>query len=278
MEVQQAAATSEPNPPVNAPGQEGESGKPAPLSELIPEDKPLATDEDVREVMKHYWTIHTGEDPDDSNMMLMNDASDINYVEQREIFSKLPNLYGKTVLELGAGIGRFTAYLAKKCAHVTAVDFMQASIDKNQRLNEKLGNTSFICADVCKLEFESDKQFDVVFSNWLMMYLTDEEVKILAHNMVKWCKPGGIIFFRESCAGGPSGDKKRAFNPTKYRQADQYTTLYQSLGLEKKLARQVECYIDLKAKTNQYVWCFQKPVPKKHYVSVCEQTLGIQYK
>jgi len=241
------------------------------------EQKDNPSDENVREIMKSYWTFHTGDNPDDSNMMLMNDASAINYVEQREIFSKLPSLYGKDVIELGAGIGRFTEYLAKKAKSVVAVDFMEASIKVNESRNKKLGNCEFVCADVCKLEYK-ERRFDVVFSNWLMMYLTDDEVEVLAKKMFTWCKPGGTVFFRESCAGGPSGDKKRSFNPTKYRPNEHYTKLFSSVGLKKQLARQVECYVDIKNKTNQYVWCFQKPLDSKRYVSVCEQTKNLQYK
>jgi phosphoethanolamine N-methyltransferase len=36
------------------------------------------------------------------------------------------------VLELGAGIGRFTGELAKRAAAVTACDFMDASIQENK--------------------------------------------------------------------------------------------------------------------------------------------------
>jgi phosphoethanolamine N-methyltransferase len=39
---------------------------------------------------------------------------------------------GKRVLELGAGIGRFTGELAKGAAAVTACDFMDASIQENK--------------------------------------------------------------------------------------------------------------------------------------------------
>lgn len=40
---------------------------------------------------------------------------------------------------------------------------------------------------------------DVIFSNWLMMYLTDEEVLKLANMILSWLKEDGFIFFRESC-------------------------------------------------------------------------------
>ena len=43
-----------------------------------------------------------------------------------------------------------------------------------------------------------------------MMYLADTEVEKLAKSMWEWLRPGGYVFFRESCQGGPSGDKPRS--------------------------------------------------------------------
>lgn len=41
--------------------------------------------------------------------------------------------------------------------------------------------------------------FDIVFSNWLFMYLSDEETEQLLQKSLSWLKPGGTLFFRESC-------------------------------------------------------------------------------
>lgn len=41
--------------------------------------------------------------------------------------------------------------------------------------------------------------FDFIFSNWLLMYLSDEELKSFFERMLSWLKPGGFLFFRESC-------------------------------------------------------------------------------
>jgi len=52
--------------------------------------------------------------------------------------SLLPAYEGKSVLELGAGIGRFTGELAKKAGQLLAVDFIESAIKKvisNQTLN-----------------------------------------------------------------------------------------------------------------------------------------------
>lgn len=44
--------------------------------------------------------------------------------------SLLPPFDGKSVLELGAGIGRFTGELAKKAGQVIALDFIESVIKK----------------------------------------------------------------------------------------------------------------------------------------------------
>lgn len=41
----------------------------------------------------------------------------------------------KRIIELGAGIGRFTGSLAATARNVTAVDFMANSIEENRRIN-----------------------------------------------------------------------------------------------------------------------------------------------
>ena len=47
-----------------------------------------------------------------------------------QILSLLPPYEGKSVLELGAGIGRFTCEFAKKADQVIALDFIESVIKK----------------------------------------------------------------------------------------------------------------------------------------------------
>lgn len=60
-----------------------------------------------------------------------------------QVLSQLGSVEEKDVVELGAGIGRFSGELAKTAASLLAVDFMQVSIDENRRLNSNHGNISF---------------------------------------------------------------------------------------------------------------------------------------
>lgn len=168
--------------------------------------------EDVRNKMKNYWQVYR---PSLESMMLSNDAVYLHENDQNEIFSYLPNYQGKRVLELGAGIGRFTSKLATVAGHVTAVDFMEQYIEKNREDNEHFGNVDFKCADATKLEFPAGS-FDMVFSNWLFMYLSDEETSGVFRRVIKWLKPNGHFFLRESCYH-QSGNMKRGDNPTLYR-------------------------------------------------------------
>ncbi|XP_064463569.1 uncharacterized protein LOC135374559 isoform X2 [Ornithodoros turicata] len=172
---------------------------------------------DTRETMHRYWEYFN---PSMESMMLDPRAHILNEDENSEILSFLPDITGKSVLELGAGIGRFTGKLAARAGHVTAVDFMASYVEHNRQRNGHMPNIEFHQADVVVLELPA-KRFDIVFSNWLCMYLNDQECKQLFEKILGWLKDDGQVFLRESCYK-PSGDTKRSTNPTYYRSPAQY--------------------------------------------------------
>ena len=59
----------------------------------------------------------------------------------------LPSYKGKSVLELGAGIGRFTGDLAKEAGHILALDFIESVIKKVDFYSLEF---SCMAADICK--------------------------------------------------------------------------------------------------------------------------------
>lgn len=77
---------------------------------------------------------------------------------------------GKRVLEIGAGMGRFTGDLGAQAKTVLAVDFMERLIEENERQHGHMGNITFKSGDACELQAEP-ASFDIVFTNWLLMYL-----------------------------------------------------------------------------------------------------------
>jgi len=98
-----------------------------------------------------------------------------------------------------------------------------------------------------------------------MMYLTDNEVVELAKNMLKWTKPNGHVFFRESCFHQSGNKARTAGNPSVYRSPQHYQHIFNSPSIsdgkyrfQMILARTVETYVRIKGNRNQICWLWQK--------------------
>lgn len=220
-----------------------------------------AVEDKNRETFQEYWqSDHNA--PTIENMMLDSDAGSMDLLDRPEILAELPSLSGKRVLELGAGIGRFSTPLCQKAESVIAVDFVEASCEENRRINADFDNLKVMCGDATQIDFPP-KSFDLVFSNWLLMYLSDDELDRLARKALEWLKPGGHIFFRESCFHS-SGDAKRRFNPTQYRSPEDYSQAFtRAVGqdgsrFQLKASSCVDVYAKVKGNVHQMWFRYEK--------------------
>ena len=160
--------------------------------------------EDERVAQTSYWRKHS-QQPTYESMMLDSRAQELDQYDRPEV-SDLPpasvpslewracqvlralgSVKDKAVLELGAGIGRFTGELAQQAAHVTANDFMPSLVEQNRKTNDHQGNITFVTQDATTLNYD-ELSVDVVFSNWLLMYLSDEEMEKLLHKILRWVR------------------------------------------------------------------------------------------
>ena len=184
---------------------------------------------DLNKQEKTSGMVFWGEKPATiATMLLQPEESDsLSQAEMSEILNQLPPLNGMRVLELGAGIGRYTCHFAQVASHVTAVDFTENFLDQNRQSTARYDNITYRCTDVMSLEFE-DECFDFVFINWLLMYLNDQQTVLLRDRIHKWLRVGGTLFFRESCLweGLTGGSLKN--NPAKYRPDIEYTRLFEN--------------------------------------------------
>ncbi|KAH1073787.1 hypothetical protein J1N35_026115 [Gossypium stocksii] len=110
---------------------------------------------------------------EESGMMVESQKSNL----KQSVLSLLLPYEGKSILELGAGIGRFTGELAQKADSVIALDFIEDVIKKNESINGHYKNIKLLCPNATSLYFDiSDGSMDLIFSNLLLMYLSDEEI------------------------------------------------------------------------------------------------------
>ena len=198
-------------------------------------------------------------------MMLNPEAEELHHYEKKQIISCLPDLSGKTVLELASGIGRYTSYFASQANEVTTVDFNQKFIEKNKEINANFSNIIYQCENAINLTFEQ-QSFDFVFINWLFMYLDDHDVVKMIDRIVQWLKPEGQLFLRESCITDSKGnpplkptadDAQHSHFYSHYRDPQFYLDL-----LDKKLnlvvQGNIEIYQQKYNNPNQLFWLFYK--------------------
>lgn len=223
----------------------------------------------IRRGMASFWKANSKE-ASLEEMMLNSDAKSIRSLEEPEVLGSLPNIAGKDVVELACGIGRFTSHLAQQAKSVIALDFMENFVLKNEEENSHYGNIKFVQADVTQFDLE-DASVDVVFSNWILMYLSDEEVLTLFKKILRWLRPGGYFFFRESCFR-KSGSMGKEENPTFYRKPIDYCQMMNFVRTSMDSgeewykivqAKSLSSYIRLKSNSGQVAWLYQKQVTEK---------------
>jgi hypothetical protein len=65
--------------------------------------------------------------------------------------------------------------IAQTASSVVTVEFVPEFLEKNRELNAGHDNVTYLCEDVLRLSLPPSS-FDLVFSCWLQMYLSDDEV------------------------------------------------------------------------------------------------------
>lgn len=208
-----------------------------------------------------------GSGPDYRSMLAdqATDAAEIEAIDRREVFAILPDFRGRSVLELGAGIGRFTQHFVGLAGRVLAVDPVAAFIEENRHNNGGDDRAEFLCADITELQLPACS-FDLVFTNWLLMCLEDAAVPLMLDRIRGWLRPGGHLFVRESChndsidprAKGSSG-REAAPATIRYRRAATYRELFAERFAVIRHGS-VAAYVRYYQSRNQLYWLLARPV------------------
>lgn len=114
---------------------------------------------------------------------------------QKYAYDKMGDLHGKSVLEIGCGMGVNSTLLVQKGARVTAIDISQKRLSSVQDLLKKntLPSPMFLRANGEILPFH-DNAFDIVYSNAVLIHLDKINT---AREVSRVLKPGGMAVFIE---------------------------------------------------------------------------------
>jgi phosphoethanolamine N-methyltransferase len=207
----------------------------------------------VSEATRDFWQAQ----PADARGMMLNDSADrLDDLERAEILAMLPPFDGSDVLELGAGVGRYTRHFAQTASSVTAVDFVEAFVAENRRRTASAPvDVVHVCDDAMSVTFPAGA-YDLVFVNWLLMYLEDEQVLALLDRVREWLRPGGTFFLRESCR--TASDPSAPHPNTHYRDPEFYATALAERFTVSAHAN-VRVYEQRLANPNQLIWLAQRP-------------------
>jgi len=101
-----------------------------------------------------------------------------------------------SVLDLGSGVGFWTEYFARRFASVVSVEaspiLYSALTDRCSRYPNVITSSRSV------LSFEPHQKFGLVFLGGLLMYLNDDDVRVLLERLAPNLDPGALVLCRES--------------------------------------------------------------------------------
>lgn len=119
-------------------------------------------------------------------------------LENEKVFSLLPLDSSMTVLDLGAGIGAWSAKLSPLVKQIHAVEYCPQLIEIGRQncARDKIENISFF--ESAAESFISDSAYDLVFISGLLLYLNDSSLEALFANLNRMTNSGALLFLREA--------------------------------------------------------------------------------
>ncbi|MAT39834.1 MAG: methyltransferase type 11 [Ectothiorhodospiraceae bacterium] len=110
----------------------------------------------------------------------------------RENLSQVMDISGKKILEVGAGTGRDSFYMAKDGATLVCLDYSMNSLKIMRKALPDPNVVSVVGGDAFKLPFP-DGSFDVVFHQGLLEHFRHAEADALLRENIRILRKGGLI-------------------------------------------------------------------------------------
>jgi len=112
---------------------------------------------------------------------------------------------GKSMLELGCGVGRMTRAFASRFASVAAFDLSCNMLEQARQLVSEHQNISWVHANGIDLRPMGDASVDFVFSYLVLQHLPEESfVQFYIREMIRTLRPSGLCLFQFNASTHPA--------------------------------------------------------------------------
>ncbi|MBQ4090008.1 MAG: methyltransferase domain-containing protein [Clostridia bacterium] len=152
---------------------------------------------DVQKIMENFYANS------DEDSRLMGRCGNVEFITTVTYIEKYLRP-GMRVLEIGAGTGRYSHYLARQGYHVDAVELTEHNIEifrENTQLGENVTITQGSATDIATFASE---QYDITLLLGPMYHLFTEKEKLAAlSEAIRVTKKGGVVF-AAYCMSDPS--------------------------------------------------------------------------
>jgi peptidoglycan/xylan/chitin deacetylase (PgdA/CDA1 family)/ubiquinone/menaquinone biosynthesis C-methylase UbiE len=167
--------------------------QPTPLSEVIerPVMESVGSEEDTNLVRTFYNGLAEGYDAEQE----MVGQSFVRRAEWELVMGRLPQLLrcGGSVLEIGAGTGRFTLTMAKSVRRVMAVDISERMLNVLDQKAKNAGIENITTRQGDMAAFSAEEPFDLICAFSCLEYVVDLES--LLRSLHLFLKPDGTLYF-----------------------------------------------------------------------------------
>ncbi len=120
--------------------------------------------------------------------------------EEKKLFYNKIDTSGKKVLEIGCGIGRWAEALHEKCESYLGLDFSEELIAIAKKTYENYDDCYFqemSATDIKVDDLLIEPPFDIVIFSGFLMYINDDDLKIIMNEVNSVCTDNKIVFAME---------------------------------------------------------------------------------
>jgi ubiquinone/menaquinone biosynthesis C-methylase UbiE len=159
-------------------------------------------------------------------------------LESEKVFGYLGSIAGKTILDLGAGVGQWAfRFVEQGAGHVTAVEY-SAQLAEIGRLEAKRRGTTNLEFVVSPAEaFTASGKFDLVYISGLFVYMNDDQAEKLVAGLGRFCHEDTTVLLRDGTGVKQRHDINNRFSQhlrtdysATYRTSEEYEALFKRNG------------------------------------------------